>query len=177
MTVSVNPITAGTYQAGIIPIITRNGTVASPLVTQTGNTGAAFTLPVTPTIAPGMLGPQSRLRIQVISQRTGANGTANLDVYLGTAGTTSDSRVIRSAYAATTLQIIQIDTAVQFGTSTTTGMSTGKQNTNSAGTDNQFGDLSTNLNTAATMYVTVATNTANTLDSFSIISYKVWIEP
>lgn len=177
MTAVVNPIVAGTFQTGIIPIIARNGTVASPLVTQTGNTGAAFTLPVTPTILPGMLGPQSRLRIQVIGQRTGATATANFDVYLGTARTTSDSRVIRVAYAATTLQIIQIDTAVQFGTSTTAAMSTGKQSINSAGTDNQFGDLSTNLNTAATMYVTIATNSANAADSFSIISYKVWIEP
>jgi hypothetical protein len=176
MVAVVNPVMAGGDNTSIIPIVQRNGSVASPLVTLTGTTGTAFTLPVVPTLPAGICQANTRLRLSATVQRTGANGTANLDVYLGTAGTTSDSRVERIAYAATTLQIVNLDVTVVFTSSATVATSLGKYATNTAGTDNQFGDVNTNINTAATMYLTLALNASNALDSFAIIQYKVWIE-
>lgn len=176
MVAIVNPVIAGVNANSIVPIIQQNGSVATPLATISSSTGATFTLPVVPTIPAGTLSAHTRLRAAFTVQRTGANGTANLDCYLGTLGTVSDSRIIRVTYAATTLQVIDLDVTSIFTSTTTVTTSLGKYATNSAGVDNQYGDFNTNINTAATMKVTLGISSSNTLDSFALIQYRVWVE-
>lgn len=176
MTVVINPSTSGVVLNSRIPIAQRNGTVATPVATISGSTGTAFTLPLSPLLPPGILANHSQLRIRAVMQRTGANGTANFDAYLGTSNSVSDSRIARVSTAATTLQIVVLDVAAWIGTSSTVVVAHGGLQYNNAATNGQFGDQNTNINTAALMYATLAINTSNALDSFALISYEIWIE-
>lgn len=153
----------------------RNGSVASPVATYTGGTGGVFTngqivLPA------NAIAPHSTIRGVVFVKRTGANATANIRVFLGTAGTTSDSVLGQLQLSGTDGHVGKLTCEGLFGTATNSFVSSGALAAmNSAGTST-FADQNTNIATGSAMTISVAMTNANAADSFALVGYVFWME-
>ncbi len=158
--------------SGRLTIAHEQGLMASPIATITGSTGAQFTLPGGNVQIPANLIKED-YRVEVESQviRTGATATANANVRIGTAGTTADSRMGARSLAATTLTSLRSFDFAAFSTSTTAAVATVGQQINSGATT--MADITTNINTAALMYVSFDISASNVADTFDLIGYRV----
>lgn len=176
-----NTVTPGAIDINFVApnrqvIAQLNGSIATPLSNLTSSTGAAFPSFSSITIPGCRIPDHGLLRVIAKSKRSGANATANLEVYLGTAGTVADSLLGRVAFAATDQQVAFMDATAMFGTSFTSFLANGiaqQQNTAGGGT---FIDKSTNVNRAVPMFVTFGIGASNALDSFALTSIQVSIE-
>jgi hypothetical protein len=161
--------------AGGICIKQRWGTVASPIDTNTGDTGSLFTLPEAISFPAGLIPSHSHIHVRARVKRTGANATANFECYLGTAGTSSDSILGRLALSAVDAHIGAMETQGFFGTSTTAFVSNGAAKGQDSTAASSFTDRSTNVNTASAMTLTLGMASANAADSFALVGYAVWL--
>jgi hypothetical protein len=160
---------------GRMQLAQRNGTIASPVATLTGVTAGSFTLPVIPRVLASMLFPHSRVVVNAHLRRTTATATAITLIRLGTTGGAADSAITSASMAATANQDWHPFASAVFGSSATEFSSAAATTFNGLSTG-QGVDRSPNVNTADAMEVSIGITSANTADSFSLISYAVWLE-
>ncbi|MDN5752328.1 MAG: hypothetical protein L0H15_03475 [Nitrosospira sp.] len=165
---------------GVVKLASKWGTVASPVATISGSTGALFV----PTggsgsliIPASMLIPEhSVLRARAVMHRRGINGTATARIYLGTAGTSSDDTAYSLGIAATdTLEIrpdVEIGVVASASMTGTNWMAPGSTGSSPTAVT----AMTTNINTAAAMTLSFGMDNANALDSFDLIGYSVLLE-
>lgn len=148
--------------------------IASPLATRTSDGAFAVSIPV-PT---GTLTGKCRLRIEAYCKRTGATAaSATLTAYLGTAGTTSDSSVGSVSINQTDGHVGRMDTSAYFdGVSTTSFLAGGTAAPQSSTGGGSVTTRSTNVNTEAAMFVTIAVAPVNAPDSYALLSFRVTVE-
>lgn len=157
----------------------RQGTLVSPLVTATGN-GAAQTLvlPENLLIPAGLIPPHSKVYMESFVKRGGTAGAMTCVCALGINNTVvTDLSFIGNTIAATDGNEVRHFGAAQFGTSTTSFISTGSLLPNQTTTANQT-LKNTQVNTAADMYVSIGCSNTSFIspDTMNLISYHVWIE-
>jgi hypothetical protein len=157
----------------------RQGSLAAPLATMTGN-GAAqtFTLPGSLLIPANLIGPDMKIYVEVIIKRGGTAQGFTQVVCLGTANTcVSDQSFVGATIANVDGNEIRLFGAAQFFNSTTGFLSMGTLVPNSPTTAQQI-LKTTQVNTAADMYVSIGCSTTNFIspDVSNLISYHVWIE-
>ncbi|SEO77990.1 hypothetical protein [Nitrosovibrio sp. Nv6] len=163
---------------GQVKLAGDQGSIAAPVATITGSTGALFNLSGgfgSLVIPAKMLIPgHSALRLRALFYRRGANATATATIYIGTTGTSADPRAYFLSLTATDLQQNRADAETVVATATTactTAWLAPQQQTITAASD-----LTTNINTDAAMTVSIGVATASALDSFDLISYSVVLE-
>jgi hypothetical protein len=152
------------------------GTIASPVATLTGTTGALFTLPSAIAIPANTIGDYDHIHVRARCKRTGANATGQFEVQLGTGAAGSDSLFGRVSINATDGHVGALETQAFFNTSATIFLSNGTvapMNTTSGTT---FIDRNTNVNRGSVMYVTFGMSSANALDSFALLGYHITLE-
>lgn len=154
----------------------RNGSIAAPIDNITSSTGRAFVLPAQIVIPAGSIPDNSTLKVTARSKRTNANATALLSAYLGTAGTIADSLLGQVSMNATDGHVGSLDSFAFFSNSLTSFTANGTAAPQSSTGGGTHVDRSTNVNRAATMYVTLAIGTANALDAFALDHYRVVLE-
>ena len=152
------------------------GTVASPIATISGSTGTLFTLPADIVIPANIIPDYGRLWVEARVKRTGANATAQLDAYLGTAKTSSDSLLGRVQATATDGHLVWLFSPALFNTSASNFFAGGTSAPQASTGGGTAVDRSTNINRQAVMYVTLGMSSANALDAFALIGYRVWLE-
>lgn len=157
-----------------VTIAQAAGLIASPLATRTSDGAFAVTIAVPAGTCTG----GGRLHIEAYCKRTGATtAAATLGIYLGTAGTTSDSLVGTVTINQTDGHVGRADTGAYFdGSSTTSFLAGGTAQPQSSTGGGSVVTRSTNVNTAATMYVTIAIGTVNAPDSYALLAYRVVME-
>jgi len=164
----------GTYWrpvGGSVLLAMGSGSIASPIQSLTGNTGATFTA-AQPTIPAGLLVPGAQIELWAHCRRVGANGTANFNAAIGTSGTASDANIFGFSMAAT--NNLDVCPSPMVDVHSTTGINT----TNwlqVAGTSggSAAADVSANFNVASAMKVSLYTSSANALDAFNLIKYRL----
>jgi len=143
-----------------------------------GATSGTFAIPSGLKIPAGMTRRGTKILVQVEATKVGGNGAANLSVTLGTLNSASDSSIVaRSVSTGTGMQVL-ISCAARFGSSTT------KFNTRDivgegitqASVANVMKDRTSNINTAADMWINVNINSANAGDVFNLIGIQVKLE-
>lgn len=159
-------------------LVSRFGSVGSPLLTYTGFTAYVFALPVTPVIPAGMLIPgQSHIWFHAWFKRTGANGTAVLKLHLGlNNNVASDAPVGQLTSAA----IDNLDDTIMPMVTVpplTTRLSTTWTKQLYGTTGGAVGaDVNTAINTAVPMYGNISIAAANVADTFKLIGYRLSVE-
>ena len=142
-----------------------------------GITAGLFAIPGGCTIPVGMLIPHSRLYIQADGIKSGANGTANFIVYLGTTSSASDSAVVNQGVSIGNNTNALTTTAARFGTATDRYNSRTWQGEGiSNASQNSMSDRIGNVNTNADMYVNVGVASANAADIFNLTALQVVLE-
>jgi hypothetical protein len=159
-----------------VTVVCLNGTVASPIATYTGGTGGLFTLPATITIPAGFISDHSRLWVSARVKRTGANATGQLDCQIGTGGAGSDSLLGRVQLTGTDGHVGALESCAYFNTSLTSFLANGSAAPQSSTGGGTFVDRSTNVNRAASMFVTLGMSSANAADSFALLALRVTLE-
>lgn len=152
------------YGSRVSPIATLN--TAAALFVPTGGAGS-LVIPATALI-PG----RSKLRIDAIMERTGANATGAFSIYLGTGGNTTDSLVFQTVTAMTTLvgprPAVDVFIQATGGITTTSYVLPGATTTADA-----FRDLTSQINTQSAMTVSFGISAASALDTFRLIGVTV----
>lgn len=161
---------------GRLLIAQRCGSVASPIATLTGVTAGMFTLPITPTIPAGMLGPHSRLYTEALVRRTTATATAIATSSLGTTGGTSDPNIFRVSMPASATSEVRISSFAAVDGSSATAYCAANAIPENAASAAQLADRNTNINTAAAMVASFGVTSANAADVFALVYYSVWME-
>ena len=143
-----------------------------------GATSGTFAIPNGLKIPAGMIRMGTKISVQVEVTKVGENGAANISVTLGTLDSASDNSIFaRSMSIGTGMQAL-ISCAARFGSSTT------KFNTRDivgegitqASVANVMKDRTSNINTAADMWINVNINSANVGDVFNLIGIQVKLE-
>ena len=150
-------------------ILARNiGSVTSPVATLTGVTSGVFTLPNALATFADMFEPGDELEVSALATKIGGGGTADINIYLGTAGGITDSLVRPETLTNVTNRTMNARTQIQFSGLTTFSGPAGLAD-NSVSTS-QLLDRSTNVNLAAAMSITIALANANAADTFKLVS-------
>lgn len=149
------------------------GSLASPIVTKTGATTHALTLPNGNIIIPkGMLVPgRSMIAISGLLRRVGANATASLNIRLGTLNSTSDNLVSTVSLAATTNIDRRFQDEVYVGSKT--GYTTLGVLAIPGSTASTANDRTTNFDTNEDNFVSLDISAANASDAFHLIALQV----
>jgi hypothetical protein len=160
---------------GRATILRNFGTLVAPLGTYTGGTAGAITssggnLP----IQANVLSSGMQLKVAAWFHRRGATSTANLNVRLGTTGTSADSLLFNLQFTATDLKDVRVDTDVFITNSTNlmTDLWLPPQGQGVSG----IATKTTNINTASVMYISFDVSAANSADAFDLIGYTVALE-
>lgn len=157
----------------------RQGSIASPIATLTGNgTQQAFTLPETLLIPRGLLTDTTKLYAEALLRRGGTAASITCGLTLGTTQTTqNDQSFAAQTITATDTNEGRIFGSAQIFSSTTSYISTGFMAANATGSASSA-LRSTNVNTAADMYVSIGSTSASFIspDTLALISYHIWIE-
>lgn len=162
---------------GTVKLASKQGSVASPVASITGSTGALFTVnggagsvvvPATMLI-PG----RSLLRVAVLFHRRGANANAIVRIYLGTTGTAADATAFSLNFAG---NLQQARTDLEIGAATSSSLTSTFWLAPGASAPNAFSTMTTNINTDAAMTLSIGIASANALDSFDLIGYSVVLE-
>lgn len=162
---------------GAFVLRTSGGSVATPVATITGATSGIFSLPGgMPPIPAALLTAGASIVVRARCRKNGANGTASLVVRLGTAGTASDSDVLSVAFDNTSSRVISVDANVSVASSSVVGVGAAtNRGSDAIQTSVAAADWTTNINTAAAMYMHFAISAANSSDSFGLINYSLQI--
>lgn len=164
------------FPTGIITLASRWGSVASPVATYTGGTGGLFTLPAAITAAAGIISDHSLLRVTALLKRTGANATGQFDCQIGTAGLGSDSLIGRVQSTATDGHVARMEGGAGWSTSQTVFIPFGSAAPQGSTGGGTVVDRSTNINRGAAMSIVFGMSSANALDSYALLGYRIWIE-
>lgn len=164
---------------GQVHIVERSGSPFYPLTQNTGSTGFNFTLPVAGVIPANFLIPgESQIEVEVWVKKTGANGTATLNVYLGLNNSnTTDYRIIQGTFAAADgselglRPLVTVGNALRLSSSTFLSVGTVSPQTNT-GTDSAGGMF----NSAVPTYLTINVGAANAADTFRLCAYRVTVK-
>lgn len=150
-------------------ILGRNiGSVAAPVATLTGVTSGVFALSNALATYADMFEPGDELEVSALATKIGTGGTADINIYLGTAGGITDSLVRPESLTNVTNRTMNARTQIQFSGLTTFSGPAGLAD-NSVSTS-QLLDRSTNVNLAAAMSITIALANANAADTFKLVS-------
>ena len=142
-----------------------------------GATSGLFTVPGGCKIPAGMIIPNSRISVQSDSYKTGANGTANFMVTLGASNSSSDATMVVQAMTIITGVNSVTTCAARFSTATDRFNSRYWQGEGvSSGSNNSMSDRLGNVNTNADMWLNIGINSANTADTFNLVSLQVVLE-
>lgn len=143
-----------------------------------GTTAGLFAIPAGGCKIPvGMLIPHSRLYVQADGIKSGANGTANFIVYLGTTNSASDSAVVNQGVSIGNNTNALTTAAARFGTATDRYSSRTWQGEGiSNASQNSMSDRLGNVNTNADMFVNIGVAAANAADVFNLTALQVVLE-
>ena len=149
------------------------GSLASPIITKTGATTHALTLPNGNIIIPkGMLVPgRSMIAISGLVRRVGANATASLNIRLGRNNSTTDNLVSTISLAATTNIDRRFQDEVYVGSKT--GYTTLGVLAIPGSTASTANDRTTHFDTNEDNFVSVDISAANASDAFHLIALQV----
>ena len=143
-----------------------------------GATSGTFAIPGGLKIPAGMIRNGTKISAQVEITKVGGNGTATATVTLGTLNSASDSSIVgQNINIGTGMQSL-ISCAARFGSSST------KFNTRDyvgegitqASIANVMKDRTSNIDTAADMWINVNINSANAGDVFNLVGVQVRLE-
>jgi hypothetical protein len=160
---------------GRVNILRNFGTLVTPLGTYTGGTAGAITLSGgNPSIQANVLSPGIQLKVAAWVHRRGATSTANLNIRLGTTGTSTDSFLFNLQLTATDLKDARIDTNafITNSTSIMTDLWLAPQGQGVSG----IATKTTNINTASVMYISFDISASNAADAFDLIGYTAALE-
>lgn len=171
--------TRWTPSGGSFVLRSNGGSVANPIASMTGVTSGIFSIPGgMPTIPSALLDQGDSIFVRGRVFKTGANATANMVVRLGTAGTASDSDIYSVAFDNTSTRVISLDGVIHVYSSSVVGAGAAtNRGTDAIQTSIGATDYTTNINTAAAMYVHFAIGSANTSDTFSLLGYSISVVP
>lgn len=158
-------------------LVSKTGSVGSPLLQYTGFTNYVFALPVKPVIPAGMLIPgQSHIWFHAWCKRAGANGTAVLKLHIGLNDNVGSDLAIEQITSAaidnlddTLMPMVTVPLSTRLSTTWTKQLygTTG----GAVGADNVTG-----VNTAVPMYGNISIASANVADTFKLIAYRLTVE-
>jgi hypothetical protein len=153
------------------------GSLATPLATYTGGTGAKVSLPAGNLVVPaGFLIPgSSRVSGTVRVRKRGTAAATNVYLLFGTANTSSDAAVGLVSPANSNNQDAELGCEVDIITSTLL-TSSNRLTMWNTGTTAISSDISSNINISAAMYFSLAVGGHNAADSLDIIAYKITAE-
>lgn len=143
-----------------------------------GATSGTFAIPSGLKIPAGMIRRGTKISVQVDATKVGGNGTANISVTLGTLNSASDSQISFRTLSIGTGNQVLISCAARFGSSTTkfnTRDVVGEGVTQGS-VANVMKDRTSNINTAADMWINVNVYSANAGDVFNLIGIQVKLE-
>ena len=143
-----------------------------------GSTSGTFAIPGGLKIPAGMIRSGTKILVQVEITKVGGNGTASTTVTLGTLNTTFDSSIVGQNMNIVTGMQALISCAARFGSSATkfnTRDYVGEGSTQ-ASIANVMKDRTSNINTAADMWINVNISSANAGDVFNLIGIQVKLE-
>ena len=124
-----------------------------------------------------MIIPHSRLYVQADGYKSGANGTFNVVVSLGSTNSASDATIVNQVVGSGTGTSSLSTCAARFGTATDRfNARTGNGEVASSASSNQLSDRQVNINTNADMYVNVGVAAANSSDTFNLVTLQVALE-
>ena len=143
-----------------------------------GATSGTFAIPGGLKIPAGMIRSGAKISVQAEITKVGGNGAASATITLGTLNAASDSNVSGQPISTGTGMQALMTCAARFGASTT------KFNTrdyvgegvSQASVANVMKDRTSNINTAADMWVNVNISAANAGDVFNLIGIQVKLE-
>ena len=142
-----------------------------------GAASGLFAIPGGCKIPVGMIIPHSRLYVQADCYKSGANGTANFTIHLGTANSSTDPLMCGQGSAITSGANVLATAAARFGTATDRFNARSWQGEGvSSGSNASMVDRIGNVNTNADMWLNVGINTANAADVFNLVSLQVVLE-
>ena len=158
---------------GRVVLASLAGSTAAPVCSVTGSTGASFAIPGGNIKVPaGLLLPGAQLEVRPVFRRVGANATGNVNVTIGTSQSASDSNLVAQGLAATTNLDFAPDPRV-FVSSATVITSTAWLQVGGGTGGGATLDRSANFNTAADMWVSLYTSSANAADVFQLLALQV----
>lgn len=157
---------------GEITLISKWGSVATPLQTLTGVTTGIFTdqfiIPANTLIA-----DKSFLEIEIWQTRLGTGGTHVGIIYIGTGEGTANSVAANWTFAATNNLNFRGGTGMAFHTSSLT--SSNYVNPGSQGTA-AFVDRNTNIDITQPMKIQFGITSGNIADSYSLLGYQITLK-
>lgn len=170
MAAKTNPLVSGNLT--FTPEVSLSGTLATPLSTISGSTGAIFSGSNIPVVfGANDLSVGDAIHIYALARKRGANGTAVFRAHFGTNNSTLDGNAEDISLTNANNQDVCASSLILI-TSNTVALVNPNVAWNSQGTD-RFRELTINLN--APLYLNFAIGSANALDSFDLLSVRVQI--
>lgn len=154
-------------------LVHDSGSLAAPIATISGTTAALFTLPLGNIKIPAnmLIAGRSQVYVEHFIVRVGANATADSRDYFGTANSSSDQAIRVNTLNATDNFSDWCFSGCTLAT--TTSITRLNVHTLNADVASGMSDVSSNINSAADMYINIGITTANASDSFKLIGYSV----
>lgn len=153
-------------------------------VTPTGSltgvtSGAFFTAGNNVKIPAGLISRGASVHAEILFRHIGTGGTAT--AYLGLSTYDSTAAIGKSAAVGVTLAIndlydVRVNSVAYFNGAVTNGFTTAGWLSLGGGGVSSFSYKSTDINTAADMYLVPYINNANVADTIVIYAYRYWIE-
>lgn len=157
-------------------VYSRWGSLTSPIASLSGVTSGVFSVPGGPIKIPaGSIPANAKVYVQADIRKVGANATASLNLYLGTAGNTTDPSLVGVTIAIGNNTDALVSSAARFGTSKTqySTRTWAGEGTTSASSGNVLADRTTQVNTEADMFVTIGLAAASASDVFNLVGCTV----
>lgn len=152
-----------------------SGSISMPLATLSAV--GIFSLPGGGTKIPaGMIIPNSRVCASVQFRKYGSAASMSVNAKIGTTNSSADNFLCGGSIANTDTGDMKAQGFASFGSNTTRYTSGGWQAENSGNYGSVAVDVTTNVNTAADMWVNPAITTMTAPDSARVLSYEVWLE-
>lgn len=164
---------------GRVLLAQKVGSLTAPIAAIQSVSGT-FAIPGGgPLIQAGLLVPSSKLGIQAEMRKTTGAGTFTANIWLGTAGATTDRTVLASASSATANTDALLTTSIKISDVPTRFIarnwmgdgSTSSSNTGVISEANAGG-----FDTRLAMRVSFGNSAANATDNLVLLSYLVWLE-
>lgn len=164
--------------AAIVPrslrVVNLIGTIAAPLASLTGVTSGQLAIGTPIKIPANTLEVGSVVRVRALFNRAGATATGLIACRIGTANAVGDSLIANISTGATDGLGLRMDAEARVQTATQMLHVSGciLNSTSTSG----FTEVTTNINTAADMFVTFHIASANAADTFRALAVTVDIE-
>lgn len=175
-------VSDGTYwrpAQGRVLLTQKVGSLTAPIAAIQSVSGV-FAIPGGgPLIPVGMLVPNSKLGIQAEMRKTTGAGTFTANIWIGTAGATTDRTVLASASPATANTDALLTTSIKISDVPTRFIARnwmGDGSTSSSNTGVISEANSGGFDTRLDMRVSFGNSAANATDNLVLLSYLVWLE-